>query len=120
MFELDVNKGYKGFTDIGGVNFEEFKDALRVRPLAMGFHVAQSFFQYKGGIYDNPSCPTSMNHAMQAVGFGTEDGKEFAIIKNSWGSGWGMDGFVKVKMGADDREGGVCQMYEAPSYPHLK
>jgi len=45
---------------------------------------------------------------MQAVGFGIEGGIEFAIVKNSYGNAWGMNGFVKVKMGADDNKGGVC------------
>ena len=39
------------------------------------------------------------NHAVTIVGWGTEQGIPYYLIKNSWGSGWGASGFIKVKRG---------------------
>ena len=39
------------------------------------------------------------NHAVTIVGWGTEQGIPYYLIKNSWGSNWGASGFIKVKRG---------------------
>jgi len=58
-----------------------------------------------------------MDHAMTAVGFGKEEGREFAIIRNSWGKGWGEDGYVRVEMKQGEKLGGICSMYKSVSVP---
>ena len=58
---------------------------------------------YKSGVYYEPQCfTTKLNHGVLLVGYGTEAdteadaGKEFYLVKNSWGTGWGMDGYFKM------------------------
>ena len=54
------------------------------------------FANYRSGIYSNPSCnPKYNNHALVIVGYGSEDGKDYWVIKNSWGISWGM---VSIKI----------------------
>ena len=56
-----------------------------------------SFQLYTGGIYDEPSCNfINLNHAVGCVGYGTEDGVDYWIIRNSWGASWGEDGYVRM------------------------
>jgi len=56
------------------------------------------FTNYASGVFDTCSS-TSINHAVLAVGWGTEDGVDYWLVKNSWGSSWGDSGFFKLKRG---------------------
>ncbi|XP_069812588.1 cathepsin S-like [Dendropsophus ebraccatus] len=74
-------------------------------PVTVGFAADYDFMQYSHGIFDG-ECAKSANHAIIAVGYGTEkdeDGEEqpYWIVKNSWGEEWGENGFGKVKRGID-------------------
>ncbi|XP_036969326.1 procathepsin L isoform X2 [Acanthopagrus latus] len=56
-----------------------------------------SFLFYSSGIYDEPNCnPNNLSHAVLLVGYGTEGGQDYWIIKNSWGSSWGEGGYMRV------------------------
>ena len=61
-----------------------------------------TFSSYKSGVWDGKSstgtqCSATINHAMLLVGYGTENGVDYWLIRNSWGSGWGDKGYIKVK-----------------------
>jgi len=87
------------------------KEALfRKGPLAMGMYVGGSFSSYTSGVYVPAAgdCPnlesTGINHALLFVGYGTElagDGTtiDYWIMKNSWGPGWGDNGYMKLVRG---------------------
>ena len=53
-----------------------------------------------GGVYDG-TCSTNTDHAIAVVGYGTDaaSGDKYWLIKNSWGSGWGDGGYMKLKRG---------------------
>ena len=56
-----------------------------------------TFQLYTGGIYDDPGCsPEYLNHGVACVGYGSESGTNYWIVKNSWGNGWGEDGYVRM------------------------
>lgn len=61
------------------------------------------------GIYTGAKCSTYMNHAMTAVAYGVENGVEYVVIKNTWGTSWGDKGYVKVALTTTTT--GVCQLY---------
>lgn len=75
---------------------------------------------YNSGIWENDCSQYDyVNHGMAAVGYGYDSANqvEYAIIRNSWGTYWGEDGHVRVKIGSDDPSGGACQLYQYGSYP---
>ena len=60
--------------------------------------VDESFREYKGGIYE--SCSSNITtHGVLLVGYGTEDGTDFWILKNSWGQHWGERGTFRIRRG---------------------
>jgi C1A family cysteine protease len=56
-----------------------------------------AFGRYSSGVADGAS--SALNHAVVALGWGTEGGKDYWLVQNSWGAGWGAGGFIKVARG---------------------
>ena len=75
------------------------KAALMNGPASMSLHgSSNSFRSYTSGIYNDETCPTSVNHAVQTVGWGHDDatGLNYFIVRNSWGASWGDQGYIKI------------------------
>merc|ERR1719323_899508 len=60
---------------------------------------ANTISSYKGGVFAGCSAGVRPNHAVVVVGYGTENGVDYWLIKNSWGSSWGDKGYIKLKRG---------------------
>ncbi|XP_010250182.1 PREDICTED: ervatamin-B-like [Nelumbo nucifera] len=76
--------------------------AVYQQPVSVAILALDDFKDYAGGIYKGPSCPTSptpqSNHIVLIVGYGTSsDGTDYWIVKNSWGTDWGMSGYVLME-----------------------
>ena len=68
------------------------------------------------GVFDG-YCGTELNHGVVAIGYGTtEEGTDYWIVRNSWGVGWGEEGYVRMKRGVEQSEG-VCGIVMEASYP---
>jgi len=78
-----------------------FKTALQQHgPMVVVLRVPDDWFYYAGGVYEPVSSSDEVgwaNHCVVLVGYNDPGG--YWIIKNSWGSGWGEDGYAKVKYG---------------------
>ncbi|XP_049383992.1 zingipain-2-like [Solanum stenotomum] len=87
------------------------------QPISVGIAANHEFHMYGSGIYDG-SCSPSLNHAVTVIGYGTseEDGTKYWIVKNSWGSSWGEEGYMRIArdVGVD---GGHCGIAKVASFP---
>jgi cathepsin L len=80
-------------------NVAQMKKAASVQPLAVSIDAAgRQLMNYSGGIYDGTNLVIRLDHAVLVVGYGVENGTEFWIMKNSWASDWGEDGYMRVKI----------------------
>jgi len=71
-------------------------------PLAVAFTVYADFPTYTSGVYTHVSGSQLGGHAVVMLGFGTEDGQDYWLVKNSWSTKWGDKGFFKIKRGVDE------------------
>jgi hypothetical protein len=60
-------------------------------------------------------CGTKMTHAIVAVGFGSDEEKDYIIAKNLWSNQWGEDGYIRVERAIGEE--GMCGINKMASYP---
>ncbi len=96
-------------------------EAVAKQPVSIGMNCfCSNFMLYKGGILTK-GCPSiPLNHAVTVVGYGSEGGIDFWIIKNSWGPRWGEQGFIRVERKMVEGDSGMGGMTTLASYPVLK
>merc|ERR1712196_580992 len=89
--------GIKTYTNVPANSVEQLKAAIDKQPVAVTIEADKTVFQqYTSGILDSKLCGTSLDHAVAAVGYGTENGQEYYIVRNSWGASWGDQGYIKI------------------------
>jgi C1A family cysteine protease len=108
------------YTDVKKNSEDALMSALAQQPVSVAIQANQPAFQfYSGGVLTG-ECGTSLDHGVLAVGYGTyTDGTDYYKVKNSWGDGWGMDGYILIERG-NPQTGGECGILMGPpSYPNL-
>jgi len=109
----------KAFTDVKENNVQAMLSALAQQPVSVAIEADQQDFQlYKSGVFSAP-CGTNLDHGVLAVGYGTDDGQDYWIVKNSWGTKWGEDGYIRLARNVDQKEGQCGILSGPPSYPNL-
>ena len=91
--------------------------ALNTQPLAVAIEADKRVFQsYKSGVLSSDKCGTKLDHAVLAVGYGTDEatGLDYWLVKNSWNTTWGDKGYIKLAI-VDGN--GICGVQMGPLYP---
>ncbi|KAK9892736.1 hypothetical protein WA026_021928 [Henosepilachna vigintioctopunctata] len=104
-----------GFVQIPKYDEQALQEAIATKgPVAVGVD-ASYFDAYESGIFNGPCNNVYLNHAILLVGYGSENGNEYYIAKNSWGKSWGTKGYMKLARNQDN----MCGVGKMASYPEL-
>ncbi|XP_051720404.1 cathepsin S-like [Ctenopharyngodon idella] len=71
------------------------------------------FIMYHSGVYNDPSCTKKVNHAVLVVGYGAIAGQDYWLVKNSWGTGFGDGGYIRMARNQDN----MCGIASYAYYP---
>jgi cathepsin L len=108
-----------GYIEVAKGNEVQMKEALYNNgPLAIAIYASRTGFRYyTSGVYYDTGCPRgSLNHAVTAVGYGTDraSGLDFWAVRNSWGVAWGDKGYILMARNKDSN----CGVADVVIYPN--
>ncbi|XP_070841558.1 cathepsin S-like [Chaetodon trifascialis] len=74
------------------------KEALsNIGPISVAIDASRpKFVFYRHGVYRDHTCTHNVNHGVLVVGYGTERGYDYWLVKNSWGTNYGDEGYIKM------------------------
>ena len=107
------------YVDVAPSDDAQMMAALSQQPVAIAIEADQREFQlYKSGVFTG-TCGTTLDHGVLAVGYGTENGIKYWLVKNSWSTSWGDQGYVKIARSESTNDAGICGIAMQPSFPSV-
>lgn len=115
--QTEFDGHFSAYVKLLGSNEETLKEIVGTQgPVSVAFHAKTDFADYNEGIYTTTNCPTNKpNHGVTIVGYGTENDKDYWLVKNSWGLDWGSKGYIKIARNVNN----LCGIASAIFFPQL-
>jgi C1A family cysteine protease len=106
------NSKIASYTDVKSTE-NNLGAAVDGQPVSIAIEADQSGFQmYKSGVFCG-ICGTNLDHGVLAVGYGTDAGSDYWKVKNSWGTSWGEQGYIRMCRNKNE-----CGIDSEPSFPN--
>ncbi|KAK9286254.1 hypothetical protein L1049_014641 [Liquidambar formosana] len=106
-----------GYEDVPPKDENSLKKAVASQPVSVAIEAGGRAFQlYESGVFTG-HCGIDLDHGVAAVGYGTENGVDYWIVRNSWGPKWGENGYIRLERNVAGTNTGKCGIAIEPSYP---
>ncbi|XP_058765725.1 cysteine proteinase mucunain-like [Vicia villosa] len=106
-----------GYENVTRYNENALKKAMAHQPVTVAFEASGRALQlYQSGVFSG-NCGTSLDHGVVVVGYGSENGIDYWLVRNSWGTNWGENGYFKIERNYRYNRGGKCGIAMFPAYP---
>ncbi|CAL9181266.1 unnamed protein product [Musa hybrid cultivar] len=108
-----------GYEDVPQNDEKALQKAVVNQPVSVAIEAGGRAFQlYQSGIFTG-RCGTRLDHGVVVVGYGSDNGKDYWIVRNSWGGDWGEAGYIRMERNMKASTG-KCGIAMEPSYPIKK
>lgn len=108
----------KSYTDVARNSEAGLLAAAALKPVSVAIEADQTGFQfYSSGIF-TAACGTNLDHGVLVVGYDTTASTPYWIVKNSWGTSWGEQGYIRIAKGKQQPYG-LCGIAMEASYPNI-
>ncbi|CAN6444214.1 unnamed protein product [Victoria cruziana] len=112
----NVAANITGYATVPSGQETALQGAAANQPVSVAIDAGGTSFQfYSEGIFDG-ACGDQLNHGVTVVGYGENGGRKYWTVKNSWGTGWGENGYIRMRRGSAGKKG-LCGIAMDASYP---
>lgn len=106
-----------GFEDVMPYDEKALQKAVAHQPVSVAIEASGMALQfYQSGVFTG-ECGSALDHGVVIVGYGTENGMDYWIVRNSWGLEWGENGYIRMQRNVIDTYTGKCGIAMESSYP---
>lgn len=106
-----------GYEDVPENDEMALQKAVAHQPVSVAIEASGSAFQfYQSGVFTG-HCGAELDHGVAAVGYGTDNGQDYWIVRNSWGGDWGESGYIRMERNVKNVKTGKCGIAVEASYP---
>jgi len=100
-----------GYKNVAAGSEASLLAGIDAQPVSVAIDASHNSFQlYKSGTYYEPACSASrLDHGVLAIGYGSDAAGDYFLVKNSWGTGWGIQGFIQMSRGKNNNCGIATQ-----------
>jgi C1A family cysteine protease len=106
-----------GFVNVAVNSEAALQAGVALQPVSVAVDAGGMDWQfYSGGVLSD-ACGTQLDHGVLAVGYGSQNGTPYWLVKNSWGASWGESGYILLKRGSGSGNPGECGIAMDASYP---